>query len=69
MKTEYRALSSKVLVVAVEGAIGDWAAYIDAVPGNNHDNEFFEVAEHGAKLDRHLAEILFPKWKHLTWRK
>jgi len=67
--TEYRALSQRVLAVAVEDAIGDWAAYVDAVPGYNHDQEAGRVAVHGTKLTVELAELLFPEWKRLKWRR
>jgi predicted thioredoxin/glutaredoxin len=66
--TEYRALSQRVLAVAVEGAAGDWAAYVDAVIGNNHEREAPLVAEWGGKLSRELAELLFREWKHLKYR-
>lgn len=66
---EYRALDSKVLVVAVEGDVGDWAAYIGAVPGNNHFKEIEIVASHGTKLDKEIAELIFPNWaKSYRWR-
>lgn len=58
----YRALSSRVLVVAsVNQPVGDWAAYVDAVPGMNHDDEIFEVGRTGSKLRKDLAELLFPE--------
>lgn len=56
----WRALSHNVLVVATLMQPNDWAAYIDAVPGDNHDKEKFKVAETGAKLSEELAEIIFP---------
>lgn len=55
-----KALTRKVLVVAVKGHIGDWAAYIDAVPGEKHEDEKYSVAETGEKLDSRLAAVLFP---------
>jgi len=68
-RTEYVALASKVLAVAVEGGIGDWAAYVGAVPGIDHDREWQDVKEHGTKLPQTIAEILFPKWKNTyVWR-
>jgi hypothetical protein len=54
-----RALATRVLAVAVEGGIDDWAAYIDAVPGNSHDAEAAKVAKDGNKLSRKLAEVIF----------
>lgn len=56
-----RALAPCVLVVATPGhGYGDWAAYIDAVPGKSHRQEFQAVADHGTKLPKDLACILFP---------
>ena len=66
----YRALSSRVLVVAVcNPDIMDWAAYCDAVPGHNHDDEVDEVARVGNKIRQDIATLLFPdtavmyKWR------
>ena len=55
----YRALASRVLVVAMENE-RDWAAYIDAVPGHNHENEFMTVLDAGNKISKELATMLFP---------
>ena len=68
-KTRWIALDSRVIAVAVEGGIGDWSAYIGAVEGRNHDEEWEEVARHGTKLPREVAELLFPDFKHLVWRR
>jgi hypothetical protein len=65
---EYRAIASRVLVVAVRGAIGDWAAYVGDVSGKNFSEESVEVAANGTKLDRKVAEFYFPEWKKLNWR-
>ena len=54
------AMARDVLVVAVPGQIGDWAAYIGAVPGKNHDNEEEEVARTGAKMRKLFAVTMFP---------
>ena len=57
----YKALSARVLVVAtVNEHVGDWASYIDAVPGQCHELEFEEVAHTGAKVSKDLATLLFP---------
>jgi hypothetical protein len=61
-------LDSKVLVVAKEGAVRDWAAYIGAVPGEDHELEWHLVLRDGSKLPREVAEILFPRFCDLTWR-
>lgn len=58
----YRALNRDVLAVAVtEEDVGDWAAYIGAVPGNNHEEEAELVARNGGKLPHKMAAILFPQ--------
>ena len=59
-RVDWRILSSKVIAVAQKGYRDDWAAYIDAVPGINHKEEILGVLEHGTKLDKKLAEALFP---------
>ena len=71
MKTYFvrSALAQKVLVVArvevyenmPDGKKGLWAAYIDAVPGMNHNDEYEAVARCGDKLSKHLAEVIFPQ--------
>lgn len=62
------ALDMRVIAVAVEGEVGDWAAYIGCVPGNNHESEVGGVALRGTKLPRRFAEVLFPDFTHLDWR-
>ena len=65
-----RALANKVLVVAVvDEDFRRWAAFIDAVPGVNHEQEKIEVAQYGNKIPYEIAKILFPhvasgyKWR------
>jgi len=65
----WKALDSRVLVVAIEGAVGDWAAYIGAINSQGrHEDALQEVAGTGTKIPQGLAEYLFPKWKELRWR-
>lgn len=53
-------LSRRVLAVAVVNEeVGDWAAYVDAVPGINHSEEWQEVASGGSKLPESIASLLF----------
>jgi hypothetical protein len=66
--TERKMLSSKVMVIAKVGGYGDWCAYCDAVLGINHDDEEDKVLRHGDKIAKNVAEILFPRWKHLWYR-
>lgn len=68
--TRYRSLAMKVVTVAIQGGRGDdWAAYIDAVPGQSHSREAVEVARSGTKLPYKVAAILFPDFDELyEWR-
>lgn len=65
-----KALSPRVLVVAIANKVGqEWSAYIDAVSGGNHEEEFMQVAKRGTKLNYALAKILFPSLdKDYNWR-
>lgn len=64
-----QALGSRVLAVATVGAVGDWSAYIDAVPGKHHRQEAEKVADEGDKLPEAIATILFPSVaKEYKWR-
>ncbi|MHA1286207.1 MAG: hypothetical protein ACTSPB_02265 [Candidatus Thorarchaeota archaeon] len=67
-RTQYKALDTHVLVVAVEGGNNDWAAYAGAVPGESHKAEWREVALHGSKLPEEIARFLFPAFRNLTYR-
>lgn len=53
-------------VIAVAHPMGhdprDWTAYIDAVPGQNHDHEEDAVLAQGAKLRKRVAIALFPQF-------
>ncbi len=53
------ALSFRVLAVARTRVEGAWCAYIDAVPGLDHDAEQAEVLRHGTKLRESVALALF----------
>jgi hypothetical protein len=58
---EFHALTQHVLLVAkVNPAIGDWAAYIDSVPGRNYASEAREVIKTGKKLKQGAAVSYFP---------
>lgn len=56
----WRALDRQVLVVAVPRIECGWRAYIGAVRGNNHREEYQRVMEQGATLPEPLARWLFP---------
>lgn len=55
-----------ILVVAVEGLVGDWAAYqSDSYTGAGHK----PVPSLGVKVSQQVAERLFPEWATTkVWR-
>ena len=54
----------EVEVIAVEGAIKDWTAYVETP-----NMPFHDTAAYGDKLPQSVAERLFPSWaKWFTWR-
>jgi len=63
----WRALASKVLVVAATREIGEWAAYCDVVPGERHSEEYLPVLYHGCKLPEPVARVLFPEFTYLPY--
>lgn len=67
-----RSLARRIMAVAVfDRDVGDWSAYIDAVPGIDHGAEWGSVADHGDKLPKDVAAVLFPSLaadKGLRWR-
>ena len=65
--TVRRALAGRVLVVARTRIECAWAAYCDAVPGENHDREECPVLDYGAKLDESLARLLFPQFDEVPY--
>ncbi len=69
MKIEIKALDTYVLAVAKEDYFGnDWSAYIAKVPGKQHDAEYQEVLAHGTKIEKAIAEAMFPRWKNKLYR-
>jgi len=61
------ALACHVLVVAKTRIEGTWKAYIDAVPGINHDHEWKLVERVGATLSEGVARTLFPEFKDIPY--
>lgn len=55
-----KALGTRVLAVAQTRREGGWCAYIDAVPGINHESEMTGVLSLGTKLPEEIARVLFP---------
>ena len=64
-----KALASRVLVVARTRIEGKWAAYCDAVPGKNHDQEEAEVLHEGCKVPEPWARAIFPHWSEIPYAK
>lgn len=66
----YKSLDSKVLVIAsVTKCVKEWAAYIGAVPGEDHKKEWEQVYKRGTKIDKRIAAILFPYYAiEYNWR-
>jgi len=54
--------SPRVLAVASvnRGKNQEFAVYIDAVPGESFDREFYSVATNGTKMPVAIARLLFP---------
>lgn len=62
-----RALATRVLALAKTRVEGTWAAYIDAVPGQNHDHEIWAVMARGTKLGESTARHLFPEFEGIPY--
>ena len=67
METIRRALARRVLVVVETRVDGTWVAFIDAVPGENHDNEEAEVLRSGTKLQENIARLLFGYFENMPY--
>lgn len=65
----FKALSRRVLIVVRPDSRGQWAAYIDAVPGINPEREKGDVAEQGTKLPKEVAVFFFPFFDPAKYRK
>lgn len=57
-----RVLTRRVMIVAKTRVECAWAAYMDAVPGCNHDSEQEAVLRHGDKLLEETARFFFPEF-------
>lgn len=55
-----QALATHVLCVAITRIECSWAAYCDAVTGDDHEHEQYYVLETGDKLPEPVARALFP---------
>lgn len=55
--------------VATEGAIGDWAVYVETPGSREAGNGFEDICKYGAKTTQREGEALFPRWAKLfVWR-
>ncbi len=61
------ALSSKVLAVAATRSDGTWKAYVDAVPGMDHDHEWARVLSQGCPMMERWARGIFPRLKGMRY--
>lgn len=61
------ALASRVLAVAQTRIEGAWSAYIDAVPGMDHEQECQYVLDYGTKLDERIARAIFPQFNEIPY--
>ena len=73
-KIIYSALASKVIAVAVanykeDGELFDWSCYVDAVPGQSHENEYEEVARFGDKTNVDIACSIFRGFDKSKYRR
>ncbi len=60
MDEKWKALAENVIAVAQPRYGGKWKAYIGAVPGNSHKDEWRQVSELGHLLDEKIAAAIFP---------
>ncbi len=55
--------------VATEGAVGDWAVYVETEASRDAGNGFEDICKYGAKITQDEGEVLFPRWAKLfRWR-
>ena len=63
----HTALAMRVITVAQQRIEGAWRAYIDAVPGQNHQLEFDAVLRNGEPLPEDVALALFPEFEGVPY--
>jgi len=57
------------VVVASEGGIKDWAAYLESIDSRKQGNTSDAIHDFGHKIPQEDAERLFPDWaSRLAWR-
>jgi hypothetical protein len=62
-----RPIAHNVLCVAKTRIEGAWNAYVSAVPGKRHEDEWEAVWRHGDKLDEKVALALFPEFEGVPY--
>ncbi len=72
MNLDYLALigaKTNAQFVATEGAVGDWAVYIETTASRDAGNGYEDICKFGAKVAQAEGEALFPRWAKLfRWR-
>lgn len=66
-RVDYRALACNVLAVATTRIEGTWSAYIKAVAGYCHDDEWQNVLTEGDKLQADIAKVIFPRFAEIPY--
>lgn len=61
------AMARSVVVVANTRVEGRWKAYIDAVPGKNHDLEWQDVRRQGVTVPHRIARVMFPGFADIPY--
>jgi len=61
------ALAPTILVVANTRIECAWRAYIDSVPGMNHDIEWHSVLASGTTLPEEVALAIFPEFEGVPY--
>ena len=69
----WRALAQHVIACASlilhdDGSVFEYAVYIDAVPGHDHNQEYIPVSKVGDKVGKKIAEAIFPELKGNKYR-
>ncbi len=66
-RTRRHVLARQVMAVSKTRVECAWAAYIDFVPGENHDREEHAVLSYGTKLMETIARVLFPELEDVPY--
>jgi len=61
------ALAARVIAVANTRVEGRWEAYIDAVPGKDHTEEWQAVRRQGVTVPHAIAKVMFPGFASIPY--